>query len=171
MEEILRMSPKQIGEMIKEWLEDDGYIIDNAGLSNTDFGWTFPTSNHQIYVLKLKNSKGAIIISGSFVLGKNKESLLKNSLIRELFYDISMKYLEQGLDYFFRPTFQNPDLIEICKHIHYDKLSKNELSVSINIIRNIIIWTHQKIDKEIFGSYNTANLNSVNSPITEGMPY
>ena len=159
------------GEMVKEWLEDDGYIIDNARLRNTDFGWTFTTCDHQIYVLKLKNRRDTVVVSGSFILGKNKEKLLKNSLIQELFYEISMKYLEQCLDYFFRPNFQSPDLIEVCKHIHYGKLSKNELSISINIIRNIIIWTQQKIDKEIFGTYNTQKLNSVNSPITEGMPY
>ena len=171
MEESLRMSPVQIGTMVKDWIKDDGYVVDAAGLMNTDFGWTFTTCNNSIYVLKLKNRKDSIVVASSFVLGKNKESLLKNPVIQELFYEISMKYLERGLDYFFRPNFQSPDLIEVCQHIHYDKLSKNELSLIINNIRNIIIWTQQKIDKEIFGSYNTVNRDSVNSPITEGMPY
>ena len=76
MEESLRMSPIQIGAMIKGWLDDDGYSIDIAGLMNTDFGWTFTTCNNQIYVLKLKNKKDSIVVSVSFVLGKNKESLL-----------------------------------------------------------------------------------------------
>jgi len=171
MEEILRMSPNEIGGMINEWLEDDGYVIDNAGLVNTDFGLTFITSNHRIYVLKLKNRRDSVVVSSCFTLGKNKANLLKNSLIRELFYKITMKYLERDLDYFFRPNFQSPDLIDICKPIHYDKLSKNELFATIYIIRNLVIWTQQKIDKEIFGLYNTENLDAVNSPITEGMPY
>jgi hypothetical protein len=171
MEESLRMSPVQIGTMIKDWISDDGYVVSNAGLMNTDFGWTFTTCKNPIYVLKLKNRKDSIVVSASFILGKNKESLLNNPLTQELFYEISMKYLERGLDYFFRPSFQNPDLIEVCQHIHYDKLSKNELSIIINNVRNIIIWTQQKIDKEIFGSFNSANRDSVNSPITEGMPY
>lgn len=171
MEEIHRMSPNQIGEMINEWLGSDGYVISNAGLMNTDFGWMFTASKYKMYVLKLKNRRDSIVVSSSFVLGKNKDTLLKNPLIKELFYEISMKYLELGIDYFFRPNFQNPDLIEVCRHIHYDHLSKNELSVNIDMIRNIVIWTQQKIDKEIFGSYNTSGLDSVNSPITEGMPY
>ena len=171
MEESLRMAPRQTGEMIKEWLKEDGYVMDTAGLMNTDFGWTFTTCNNKIYVLKLKSRKDSIVVSSSFVLGKNKESLLKNPLTQELFYEISMKYLEIGLDFFFRPNFQSPDLIEVCQHLHYDKLSKNRLSITINNIRNIMIWTRQKIDKEIFGAYNTLGLDSVNSPITEGMPY
>ena len=171
MEESLRMSPVQIGRMIKDWLDSDGYVIDVAGLMNTDFGWMFTTCNNKIYVLKLKNRQDSIVVSSSFILGKNKESLLKNPLTQELFYEISMKYLERGLDYFFRPNAQSPDLIEVCQHIHYDTLTKNELSLIINNIRNIMIWTQQKIDKEIFGSFNTAKRNSVNSPITEGMPY
>ena len=171
MEESLRMSPKQTGEMIKEWLEDDGYVIDVAGLMNTDFGWTFTTCKNKIFVLKLKNRRDSIVVSASFVLGKNKESFLRNPLVQELFYELSMKYLEKGFDYFFRPNFQSPDLIEVCQHIHYNKLSKNDLSIAVNNIRNIMIWTQQKIDKEIFGSFNTIGLDSVNSPITEGMPY
>lgn len=171
MEEILRMSPDQIGEMVKEWLEDDGYVTENAGLMNTDFGWSFSTDNHQIYILKLKNRRDSLIITGSFVLGKDKEKILKNPIIHELFYELTMKYLELGLDYFFRPNFQNPDLIEICCPIHYDALSKNELAININIIRNAVIWTKQKLDKELYGLINAENLDSVNSPLTEGLPY
>jgi len=171
MEEILRMSPIQIGGMVKEWLEDDGYVIDNAGLMNTDFGWSFPTDNHQVYVLKLKNRRDSIVVTSSFILGKDKEKILKNSIIRELFYEVSMRYLEIGLDYFFRPNFQSPDLIEVCHPIHYDTLSKNELARNINIIRNAVIWTKQKLDKELYGWINTENLDSVNSPLTEGLPY
>ena len=171
MEEILRMSPIQIGEMVKEWLEDDGYIIENAGLMNTDFGWSFTTLNHKIYVLKVKNRRDSIIVTGSFVLGKDKEKILKNPLTSELFYQLSMKYLELGLDYFFRPNFQSPDLIEICSPIHYDKLTKNQLAANINTIRNAVIWTKSKLDKELYGLVNSAKLDSVNSPLTEGLPY
>ena len=41
MEESLRMSPVQIGTMVKDWISDDGYVVDAAGLMNIDFGWAF----------------------------------------------------------------------------------------------------------------------------------
>ena len=171
MEESLRMSPKQTGEMVKEWLEDDGYVVDVAGLTNTAFGWQFNASNQRLYVLKLKNRENVIVVSGSIILGKNKKNILENPSAPNLFHELSMKYLELGLDYFFRPELNHLDLIELCKHIHYDKLSKNELSLTVNLIRNMVIWTEKKIDKDMFGMTNKIKPDSVNSPITEGMPY
>ena len=166
----LGMSPRQTAEMIKEWLEDDGYVIDTAGLTNTDFGWQFKASGQRLYLLKLKNRANVLVVSGSIILGKNKKSILESPSTPNLFHELSMKYLELGLDYFFRPELNNLNLIELCKHIHYDKLSKNELSLTVNLIRNIVIWTQKKIERDLFGITNNIKPDSVNSPITEGMP-
>jgi len=171
MEESRGMTPEQMGIMIHDWIKEDGFPIENADVPNTDFSWAVITAKHKIYVLKFKNRKDSIVISGGIVFGENKERILDESKVGDRFYELTTKYLELGLDYNFQPNFQNADLIELSQYIHYDGLTKHELVQTIGLVRNIIVWTQQKLIKEIHESVDVSNLQSVSSPVSGGLPF
>ena len=171
MEEWRGMTPQQIGTMIHDWLEEDGFPIENADVPNTDFSWSIITTKRKIYVLKFKNRNDSIVVTSGVVLGENKERILEESKVGDRFYELTTKYLELGLNYSFQPNFQNADLIELSQSIHYDGLTKHELIQTVGLIRNIIVWTQQKLNKEINESVDISNLESVSSPVSGGLPF
>ncbi len=171
MEEWLGMTPQQIGTMIHDWFKEDGFPIEDADVPNTDFSWSVTISKRKIYVLKLKNRKDSIVLSGRMVFGENKERILGDSKVADIFYELTTKYLEAGLHYNFQPNFRNANLIELSQHIHYDGLNKHELAQTASILRNILVWTQQKISKEIDGTVEVSNLESVTSPVSGGLPF
>jgi len=103
--------------------------------------------------------------------GEKKEVLLDDPKVGDLFYELTTKYLEVGLNYNFQPLFQNADLIEFSQHIHYDGLTKHELIRTVSHIRNVIVWTHQKLSKGINGTMDVSDLESVSSPVTGGLAF
>ncbi len=103
--------------------------------------------------------------------GEKKEALLNDPKVGDLFYQLTTKYLEVGLNYNFQPLFQNADLIEFSRHIHYDGLTKHELIQTVNQVRNMIVWTHQKLSKGIDGSIDVSELESVSSPVSGGLAF
>jgi hypothetical protein len=171
MEEWRGMTSQQMGAMIHDWIKEDGFPIENADIQNTDFSWTVITAKQKIYILKFKNRKDSIVVSGGIVFGENKERILSNSNVGNVFHDITSKYLELGLSYSFQPNSENADLIELSQHIHYDGLNKHELARTISLVRNIIVWTEQKLSKEIHESVDVSNFKSINSPISGGLPF
>ena len=171
MEEWRGMTPQQMGTMIHDWFKEDGFPIDDATVPNTDFSWSVTLSKRKIYVLKFKNKKDSIVISGGLFFGEKKEVLLDDPKVGDLFYELTTKYLELGLNYNFQPLFQNADLIEFSQHIHYDGLTKHELIRTVSQIRNVIVWTHQKLSKGIDGSIDVSDLESVSSPVTGGLAF
>ena len=171
MEEWRGMTSQQIGTMIHDWIKEDGFPVEDAGIPNTDFSWSVTTTKRKIYVLKFKNRKDSIVVSGGMVFGENKERILDDSKVGDRFYELTTKYLELGLNYNFQPLFQNADLIEFSQHIHYDGLTKHELIQTVSLVRNIIVWTQQKLSKEIHGSVDVSNLESVSSPVSGGLPF
>ena len=171
MEELRGMTPEQIGAMIFDWLDEDGFPIENADVPNTDFSWVVTVSKRKIYVLKFKNRKDSVVVSSGVVFAENKERILEEPKVGNRFYDLTTKYLELGLNYNFQPNFQNADLIELSQHIHYDGLTKHELIQTIDLIRNITVWTQQKLNKEIEESVNISNLESISSPVSGGLPF
>ncbi len=171
MEEWLGMTPQQIGTMIYDWFKEDGFPIEDADVPNTDFSWSIVISKRKIYVLKFKNRKDSIVISGGLIFGENKEPLLDNPKVGDIFHELTTKYLELGLNYNFQPIFRNADLIEFSRHIHYDGLTKHELIQTVSLVRNIIVWTQQKLSKEIHGSIDVSDLESVTSPVSGGLPF
>jgi len=171
MEEWRGMTAQQMGTMIHDWFKEDGFPIDDALVPNTDFSWSVTISKRKIYVLKFKNRIDSIIISGGLFFGEKKEVLLNDPEVGELFYQLTTKYLELGLNYNFQPLFQNADLIEFSQHIHYDGLTKHELIRTVSQIRNVIVWTHQKLSKGIEGSIDISDLESVSSPVTGGLAF
>jgi len=112
MEEWRGMTPQQMGTMIHDWFKEDGFPIDDAVVPNTDFSWSVTITKRKIYVLKFKNRKDSIVISGGLFFGEKKERLLDDPKVGDLFYELTTKYLELGLNYNFQPIFQNADLIE-----------------------------------------------------------
>ena len=171
MEEWRGMTPQQMGTMIHDWFKEDGFPIDDAVVPNTDFCWSVTISKRKIYVLKFKNRNDSIVISGGLFFGEKKEALLNDPKVGDLFYELTAKYLELGLNYNFQPNFQNADLIELSQHIHYDGLTKHELIQTIVLVRNIIVLTQQKLNKEINESVNVSDLESVSSPVSGGLPF
>lgn len=171
MEEWRGMSPKQIGTMIYDWFKEDGFPVEDAGVPNTDFSWGVTTTNRKIYVFKFKNRKDSVLVSSGIVFGENKERILSGPQLGDTFHELIAKYLELGLNYNFQPNPQNADLIELSQHIHYDGLTKHELIRTLCLLRNITIWTQQKLSKEINGSVDVANLESVSSPVSGGLPF
>ena len=171
MEEWRGMTPQQIGTMIHDWIKEDGFPIEDAGVPNTDFSWTVTTTKRKIYVLKFKNRMDSIVVSSGIVFGENKERILNDSKVGDRFYELTTKYLELGLSYNFQPNFQNADLIELSQHIHYDGLTKHELIRTIDLLRNIIVWTQQKLDKAIREYVDVSTLESVSSPVSGGLPF
>ena len=171
MEEWRGMTPEQMGTMIHDWFKEDGFPIEDALVPNTDFSWSVTTTKRKIYVLKFKNRKDSIVISGGLFFGEKKELLLNDPKVGDLFYELTTKYLELGLNYNFQPLFQNADLIEFSQHIHYDGLTKHELIQTVSLLRNIIVWTQQKLSKEIHGSVDVSNLESVSSPVSGGLAF
>ncbi len=171
MEESRGMTPQQMGIMIHDWLKEDGFPIENADVPNTDFCLSVTISKRKIYVLKFKNRNDSIVISGGLLFGEKKELLLNDPKVGDLFYELTTKYLELGLNYTFQPIFQNADLIEFSQHIHYDGLTKHELVRTVSQIRNAIVWTSQKLCKGIDGSIDISNLESVTSPVTGGLAF
>ena len=171
MEEWRGMTAQQMGTMIHDWFKEDGFPIDEAEVPNTDFSWSVTLSKKKIYVLKFKNKKDSIVISGGLFFGEKKEVLLNDPKVGDLFYELTTKYLELGLNYNFQPLFQNADLIEFSRHIHYDGLTKHELIQTVNQVRNMIVWTHQKLSKGIDGSIDVSELESVSSPVSGGLAF
>ncbi len=171
MEEWRGMTPQQMGTMIHDWFKEDGFPIDDAAVPNTDFSWSVTLTKRKIYVLKFKNKKDSIIISGGLFFGEKKEILLSDPNVGNLFHELTMKYLELGLNYNFQPIFANADLIEFSQHIHYDGLTKHELIRTVSQLRNMIVWTKQKLTKGIEGSVDVSNLQSVSSPVSGGLPF
>jgi len=171
MEEWRGMTAQQMGTMIHDWFKEDGFPIDDALVPNTDFSWSVTLSKRKIYVLKFKNRNDSIVISGGLFFGEKKEVLLNDPKVGELFYQLTTKYLELGLNYNFQPLFQNADLIEFSQHIHYDGLTKHELIRTVSQIRNVIVWTQQKLSKGIEGSIDVSDLESVSSPVTGGLAF
>jgi len=171
MEEWRGMTPQQMGTMIHDWFKEDGFPIDDAAVPNTDFSWSITITKRKIYVLKFKNRKDSIVISGGLFFGDKKEVLLNDPKVGDLFYELTTKYLELGLNYTFQPIFQNADLIEFSQHIHYDGLTKHELIRTVSQIRNVIVWTNQKLNKGIDGSIDVSDLESVTSPVTGGLAF
>ena len=171
MEEWRGMTAQQMGTMIHDWFKEDGFPIDEAEVPNTDFSWSVTLSKKKIYVLKFKNKKDSIVISGGLFFGEKKEVLLNDPKVGDLFYELTTKYLEVGLNYNFQPLFQNADLIEFSRHIHYDGLTKHELIQTVNQVRNMIVWTHQKLSKGIDGSIDVSELESVSSPVSGGLAF
>ncbi len=171
MEEWRGMTPQQMGTMIHDWFKEDGFPIEDAGVPNTDFSWSVTITKRKIYVLKFKNRKDSIIISGGLFFGEKKELLLNDPKVGDLFYELTTKYLELGLNYTFQPIFHNADLIEFSQHIHYDGLTKHELIQTVSILRNMIVWTQQKLTKEIHGSVDVSDLESVSSPVAGGLAF
>ena len=171
MEEWRGMTPEQMGTMIHDWFKEDGFPIEDAGVANTDFSWSVTITKRKIYVLKFKNRKDSIVISGGLVFGENKEALLENPKVGDIFHKLTTKYLELGLSYNFQPIFRNADLIEFSQHIHYDGLTKHELIRTVSQIRNVIVWTHQKLSKGIDGSMDVSDLESVTSPVSGGLAF
>jgi len=171
MEEWRGMTPKQMGTMIHDWFREDGFPIDDATVPNTDFSWSVTLSKRKIFVLKFKNRNDSIIISGGLFFGEKKEVLLNDPKVGDLFYELTTKYLELGLNYNFQPLFQNADLIEFSQHIHYDGLTKHELIRTVSQIRNVIVWTQQKLSKGIKGSIDVSDLETVSSPVTGGLAF
>jgi len=171
MEEWRGMTAQQMGTMIHDWFKEDGFPIDDALVPNTDFSWSVTLSKRKIYVLKFKNRNDSIIISGGLFFGEKKEVLLNDPKVGDLFYELTTKYLELGLNYNFQPLFQNADLIEFSQHIHYDGLTKHELIRTVSQIRNVIVWTNQKLSKGIDGSIDVSDLESVSSPVTGGLAF
>jgi len=171
MEEWRGMTPQQMGTMIHDWFKEDGFPIDDATVPNTDFSWSVTLSKRKIYVLKFKNKKDSIVISGGLFFGEKKELLLNDPKVGDLFNELTTKYLELGLNYNFQPLFQNADLIEFSRHIHYDGLTKHELIQTVNQVRNMIVWTHQKLSKGIDGSMDISDLESVSSPVSGGLAF
>ncbi len=80
MEEWRGMTPQQMGTMIHDWFKEDGFVIDDAAVPNTDFSWSVTLSKRKIYVLKFKNKIDSIVISGGLFL-----------VIRRNFYSITLK--------------------------------------------------------------------------------
>jgi len=171
MEEWRGMTPQQMGTMIHDWFKEDGFPVDDAVVPNTDFCWSVTISKRKIYVLKFKNRNDSIVISGGLLFGEKKELLLDDPKVGDLFFELTEKYLELGLNYTFQPIFQNADLIEFSQHIHYDGLTKHELIRTVSQIRNAIVWTNQKLCKGIDGSVDISNLESVTSPVTGGLAF
>jgi len=171
MEEWRGMTPEQMGKMIHDWFKEDGFSIEDAGVTNTDFSWSITTTKRKIYVLKFKNKKDSIVVSGGLLFGEDKERLLDNDKVGDIFYELTTKYLELGLNYNFQPIFQNADLIEFSQHIHYDGLTKHELVRTVSLLRNIIVWTQQKLSKEIHGTVDISTLESISSPVSGGLPF
>ncbi len=171
MEEWRGMTAQQMGTMSHDWFKEDGFLIDDALVPNTDFSWSVTLSKKKIYVLKFKNKKDSIVISGGLFFGEKKEILLNDPKVGDLFYELTTKYLEVGLNYNFQPLFQNADLIEFSRHIHYDGLTKHELIQTVNQVRNMIVWTHQKLNKGIDGSIDISKLESVSSPVSGGLAF
>ena len=171
MEEWRGMTPQQMGTMIHDWFKEDGFPIDDAVVPNTDFSWSVTITKRKIYVLKFKNRKDSIVISGGLFFGEKKERLLGDPHVGDLFYELTMKYLELGLNYNFQPIFANADLIEFSQHIHYDGLTKHELIRTVSQLRNLIVWTQQKLTKGIEGSIDVSDLESVTSPVTGGLAF
>ncbi len=171
MEEWRGMTPEQMGTMIHDWFKEDGFPIEDAGVTNTDFSWSVTISKRKIYVLKFKNRKDSIVVSGGMFFGENKERLLENPKVAEIFYELTTRYLELGLNYNFQPLFQNADLIEFSQHIHYDGLTKHELIQTVSLLRNMIVWTQQKLNKELQESVDISNLESVSSPVAGGLAF
>jgi len=171
MEEWRGMTSEQMGTMIHDWIKEDGFPIEDAGVPNTDFSWSVTTTKRKILVLKLKNRTDSIVISGRMVFGENKERILGDSKVADIFYELTTKYLELGLHYNFQPNFRNANLIELSQHIHYDALSKHELTQTVSLLRNILVWTQQKISKEIDGTVAVSNLENVSSPVSGGLPF
>jgi len=171
MEEWRGMTAQQMGTMIHDWFKEDGFPIDEAEVPNTDFSWSVTLSKRKIFVLKFKNRNDSIVISGGLFFGEKKEVLLNDPEVGELFYQLTTKYLELGLNYNFQPLFQNADLIEFSQHIHYDGLTKHELIRTVSQIRNVIVWTQQKLSKGIEGSIDVSDLESVSSPVTGGLAF
>ncbi len=171
MEEWRGMTPEQMGTMIHDWFKEDGFPIEDALVPNTDFSWSVTTTKRKIYVLKFKNRKDSIVISGGLVFGETKERLLDDPKVGDIFYELTSKYLELGLNYNFQPLFRNADLIEFSQHIHYDGLTKHALIQTVGLLRNIIVWTQQKLSKEMHGSVDVSNLESVSSPVSGGLAF
>ncbi len=171
MEEWRGMTAEQMGTMIHDWFKEDGFPIEDANVPNTDFSWSVTLSKRKIYVLKFKNKIDSIVISGGMFFGERKEHLLDNPKVGDIFSELTTKYLELGLNYTFQPIFHNADLIEFSQHIHYDGLTKHELIQTVSILRNMIVWTQQKLTKAIQGSVDVSNLESVTSPVAGGLPF
>ena len=171
MEEWRGMTSQQMGKMIHDWFKEDGFLIDDALVPNTDFSWSVTLTKRKIYVLKFKNKKDSIVISGGLFFGDKKEVLLDDPKVGDLFYELTTKYLELGLNYNFQPLFQNADLIEFSQHIHYDGLTKHGLMQIVNQVRNMIVWTNQKLTKGIGGSIDVSELESVSSPVSGGLAF
>ena len=165
------MTAEQMGTMIHDWLKEDGFPVEDAGVPNTDFSWVVTATKRKILVLKLKNRKDSVVISGRIVFGEDKKSILDDTKVGDIFYELTTEYLELGLHYNFQPNFQNANLIELSQHIHYDALTKHELAQTVSLVRNIILWTQQKLSKEIHGTIDISNLESVSSPVSGGLPF
>ncbi len=171
MEEWRGMTPEQMGTMIHDWFKEDGFPIEDASVPNTDFSWSITISKRKIYILKFKNRKDSIVISGGMFFGDKKEVLLDNPKVGDIFYELTTKYLELGLNYTFQPIFNNADLIEFSQHIHYDGLTKHVLIQSVNQVRNMIVWTRQKLSKETQESVDVSDLESVSTPVAGGLAF
>ncbi|MFQ5969884.1 MAG: DUF2299 family protein [Nitrososphaerales archaeon] len=135
--------------MIHEAFAEDGFSVEKGKSEKTDFDWQVISGKIDVRIVKFKDVNDSIRVYGAIAfVGLNNNQNLSQPSINNIFYELRTKYLEIGLDYAFR---LNPErnMIEIFHTIHYDGLNKHELMRSFTLVRNMVLWTQQKLRHEV----------------------
>ena len=146
----MALNGQEIGKKIQDWFVEDGFSIAKGDIANTDFSWKVTSANIPIHISKLNKKKDLVLVFGviSFV-GEDKNRLLSHPRINDILYELKAKFLEHGLDYAFKPNLQNLNLIEIYQGVYYDGLSKHLLMRTFVHLRNMLLWTAEKLRHEV----------------------
>ncbi|MFQ5970301.1 MAG: DUF2299 family protein [Nitrososphaerales archaeon] len=154
-------TPQEISKKIQDWFVEDRFSIAKGDVANTDFSWKVISANIPVHVAKFNNRNDSVLVFGaiSFV-GEDKSRLLSHPRINDIFYELKAKYLETGLDYAFKPNLQDLNLIEIYQGVHYDGLTKHILMRTFVHVRNMLLWTAEKLSHEVGTTTKSQDVSS-----------
>lgn len=146
MDTITSGKEKSISDTVEQWLKEDGISITSMDNQNADFYMKVSLSNIPIGVYKLKNRKDSIVVSGGVGFsGNDKQKILSHPELKKILHEITLKYLEKEMEYAFRPNPNEVSRIEIYQLIHFDGLTKHELMRTLVRVRNMLLFTIEKL--------------------------
>lgn len=134
----------QVSNIVKKWMEEEGYTVHDYKDENTDINYYIDKANTKIHIGFHKSSKDSLIIMGKITPSAEEQNMLKYLKSKDEFYsEIKIELLRMNLEVIIN-TIDDPDYqfiitdIVLQKTLYFDGLTKDRFYEIMTTVFNCI---------------------------------